>query len=320
MSAHGLATWDGSSWSAFGGVPGVEVTCLLAADLGVGPELFATGRVIGTLSGTVSRWTGSSWQIIGMTTGNSGPKALAVFDDGGGPALYVGGQLSSIDGVPGSAVMRWAGSSWVAVGPTGLLPSAIVRALAVYDDGIGPALYAGGSYSMAVGKMTSPGNWAPVGGDVHGGSGTGVTVETCESSMTDRDRACRRGLRTGGTVPSSGIAKWGPLRPSLEALQAAPGAPVVVRNSWLLRGRGTRRLQRPAVLLARNRPLPRAVRVRSLAAPARVFQPPARRRARALPGLVREPDIRGHPASARTRARRSELRLDRRARLAASAR
>lgn len=72
--------------------------------------------------------------------------ALTVFDDGTGSALYAGGRFTSAGGVPVTHVARWDGTSWSAVGAIGdpALGSNVVRALAGFDDGSGPALYAGG--------------------------------------------------------------------------------------------------------------------------------------------------------------------------------
>jgi hypothetical protein len=77
---------------------------------------------------------------------------MAVFDDGSGPALYVGGDFTHAGGVPSPSIAKWDGSSWSSVGggmarPDGVLP--LVGALAVHDNGSGPALYATGSFLRA---------------------------------------------------------------------------------------------------------------------------------------------------------------------------
>ena len=74
--------------------------------------------------------------------------ALGVFDDGTGPALYVGGSFVDAGGVTVSNLARWDGASWSDVGG-GVNPS--VLALAVFDDGTGPALYVGGRFTLAGG-------------------------------------------------------------------------------------------------------------------------------------------------------------------------
>ncbi|TDJ74323.1 MAG: hypothetical protein E2O39_05010 [Planctomycetota bacterium] len=68
--------------------------------------------------------------------------ALVVHDDGSGPALYAGGSFTSSGGVPVNRVARWNGTSWSAVGSSSAGVSG--RTLAVFDDGTGPALFAGG--------------------------------------------------------------------------------------------------------------------------------------------------------------------------------
>src|SRR6185503_1142814 len=74
--------------------------------------------------------------------------ALTVFDDGSGPALYVGGNFSTAGGVAANCIAKWDGSSWAALG-SGV--NSYVDALTVFDDGSGPALYAGGGFLSAGG-------------------------------------------------------------------------------------------------------------------------------------------------------------------------
>jgi hypothetical protein len=78
-------------------------------------------------------------------------RALEVHDDGSGSALYVGGGFASAGGVPGTSLIgRWDGHSWSALAnglDRGGVPS--VDAITVFDDGTGPALYAGGFFDIA---------------------------------------------------------------------------------------------------------------------------------------------------------------------------
>ena len=51
-----------------------------------------------------------------------------------------------------NGVARWDGSAWSALsGPSGTGVERLVYALAVFDDGSGPALYAGGYFTTAGG-------------------------------------------------------------------------------------------------------------------------------------------------------------------------
>src|SRR6185369_16906804 len=43
-------------------------------------------------------------------------RALTVFDDGGGPALYAGGGFQTAGGVAANNVARWDGTTWSSVG------------------------------------------------------------------------------------------------------------------------------------------------------------------------------------------------------------
>ncbi|MFH0983157.1 MAG: hypothetical protein V2A79_16680 [Planctomycetota bacterium] len=81
--------------------------------------------------------------------------ALTVFDDGTGPALYAGGDFTTAGGVTASRIAKWnpgAPGQWSALG-SGM--SSCVYALTVFDDGTGPALYAGGIFTTAGGMASS---------------------------------------------------------------------------------------------------------------------------------------------------------------------
>ena len=70
-----------------------------------------------------------------------------MFDDGSGPALYVGGDFTTAGGVAANHIAKWDGSSW---SPLGSGMNFVVRALTVFDDGTGlAALYAGGAFASA---------------------------------------------------------------------------------------------------------------------------------------------------------------------------
>lgn len=149
-----VAKWDGSTWSRPGplsaqpgGTPAVYA--LTEFDDGNGPVLYAGGSfgVIGGISAVgVARWDGSTWTSLGAGAG--AVRSLQVFDDGNGPDLYVGGLFTEAGGIPASLIARWDGASWSSLGP-GLNGAAgsTVQTMAVWDDGNGPALYAGGGIS-----------------------------------------------------------------------------------------------------------------------------------------------------------------------------
>jgi hypothetical protein len=127
------------------------VNDLLVFDDGSGPALYASGagHAFEAVGGNyIARWNGSSWSPLGAGLDDL-CFALAEYDDGGGPALYAGGNFTTAGGVPALHVARWDGAAWsplgLGVGFNG------VSALVAFDDGGGPALYAGGRFSIAGG-------------------------------------------------------------------------------------------------------------------------------------------------------------------------
>ncbi len=75
------------------------------------------------------------------------PSVLYVHDDGDGATLYAGAA-----NLPGG-IRRYNGSSWEGLG-TGLVMTGTSLALASFDDGSGPALYAAGDIFSAGGRST----------------------------------------------------------------------------------------------------------------------------------------------------------------------
>ena len=74
-------------------------------------------------------------------------RSFAVFDDGHGSALYLAGSFITAGDVQARSIARWNGTSWSPVGGgIGSETFANVSALAVFDDGSGSALYAGGQF------------------------------------------------------------------------------------------------------------------------------------------------------------------------------
>jgi len=144
-----VARWDGSSWSALGsGIAGTRILDLETFDDGGGPALYAAGLfdVAGTPTPDLARWDGTSWTLLGaglaVEAGQAPVLHLEAFDDGLGPALYVTGSLTQVDGQPAGHAGRWDGTSWSTLSGG---VTFTIRAAEVFDDGSGPALYAGGT-------------------------------------------------------------------------------------------------------------------------------------------------------------------------------
>jgi hypothetical protein len=176
-AVNGIARWNGASWSPLGGgmsggnPNGVHALC--AFDDGNGVAIYAGGRFTsagGISARGIARWKNGAWSNLGVGIENTGSStafdanALAVYDEGSGPALYVGGYFNKAGGIPAGGMARWSGAHWSAVGSCNLT----VYSLAVWDSGIGPELYAAtdsgiaGGFDM-YGIARWNGAWTPVG-------------------------------------------------------------------------------------------------------------------------------------------------------------
>lgn len=216
----GVVQFNSSTWqplsSGHGGAytnfSNDHVTALAAYDAGAGRALYVGGRFAfagGIPIRAIARWDGSSFAPLG--TGVEGVVfALAVFDDGTGPALYAAGNFPTAGGNPARNIARWNGSAWSAVG-TGIGEADdAVASLEVFDDGTGPALYAGGLFDSAGGKKASNiakwngTDWSPVKGGVDG-------WVNCLRAVREKGVPV---LYAGGNFysadgkPAEGIARW----------------------------------------------------------------------------------------------------------------
>jgi hypothetical protein len=155
-SANRIAKWNGAAWEPLGAGLNGTVKALAVFDDGTGPALFAGGTF--TSAGSVSaqriaKWNGTAWSPLGSGVNNA-VNALCVYDDGTGPALCAGGAFTVANGtVVANRIARWNGTTWTAVSasatPADRGFDGPVNALAVFDDGTGDALYAGGRFSTA---------------------------------------------------------------------------------------------------------------------------------------------------------------------------
>jgi hypothetical protein len=225
IHANGIAKRSGEGWAAVGGgitgsseyFPGVKA--LQVYDDGSGPALYAGGGFAtagGMPANNIARWDGASWSALGsgITGYNFGlfVSSMAVFDDGSGPALYVAGNFLFAGGITVNNIARWNGTSWSAVGSgagtTG--PSVFVGALAVFDDGTGPALYAGGGFTTIDGVTVN--YIAKWNGSVWSPVGTGMDNGVLALQVFDDGSG--PALYAGGAFTTAGgtsvkrIAKW----------------------------------------------------------------------------------------------------------------
>ena len=91
-------------------------------------------------------WDGQAWTSPGGGIGELGVYAIAVFDDGSGPALYAAGEFQTAGGQTARNIARWDGKAWQEVG--GGVDGAI-RSMTVVKTPAGPRLYVGGRFDNA---------------------------------------------------------------------------------------------------------------------------------------------------------------------------
>ncbi len=135
LPCYNVARWTGSSWVPLASGPGGEVQDLAEFN----GQLIATGAV------GIEAWNGVAWVPLG--TGVFYGSALRVYDD----QLFVGGQFTSVGGVPASNIARWNGSAWSAVGGGVAGPNSFVFTLHEYDN----YLILGGRFETAAGQPIS---------------------------------------------------------------------------------------------------------------------------------------------------------------------
>lgn len=217
QEAGRIARWDGSTWSSLDGGVNGYVASLMVADLGdgEGPGLIVAGG-FGSVGGidaeNIARWDGTRWSALGPGV-NGIVYALAAFDDGrgDGPAVYAGGDFSVAGGEPASNIARWDGRTWSTL--HGGVNSR-VYALCVFDDGsgFGPALYAGGRFSLAGGVPASYiARWNGLGWSA---LGSGLNFNVWALAAFDDGSGSGPALYVGGEfdlaggVPAERIARW----------------------------------------------------------------------------------------------------------------
>jgi hypothetical protein len=176
VTANGIAAWDGVQWHSMGsGITGSfspYVDAMMVWDDGSGEKLYVGGRfdfMDGLSTPLIARWDGQAWEQVGDGLINDnylfGIESMAVYDDGSGPALYVGGYEFHASGQPVGNVSKWDGQQWITVGPR---YDGRCTSLCVFDDGSGPGLYRTGNAFWELGYFAQlvNGDWEMVGGGI----------------------------------------------------------------------------------------------------------------------------------------------------------
>ena len=213
--AYRIARWDGAAWSPVGGGIGAfDVVDLCVHDDGSGEALYAAGNFTtaeGITVNGIARWDGSSWSGVGggVSGFTATVSSLAVFDDGGGAALYASGQFTAAGGTPAAGLARWDGSAWSAVDAGGFVSAG---AMLAFDDGMlaGERLFITGAQTG--GLSNGVGAWDGTAfaelGD--GGNGAVWAMTRFDDGLGAGERLIAAGAFTelSGGVQARRIAAW----------------------------------------------------------------------------------------------------------------
>ncbi len=140
-----IAKWNGTAWSDVGGGmsdnnAGIRALVFLGDDLYAGGYLNEIG---GITARKLAKWDGAAWSALpGDPLGSTDVvEALAVFDDGSGNALYVGGEFADAGGDTNAAnIFRWDG---LTLEPLGQGTNDDVEAIVAWNGD----LYVGGHFN-----------------------------------------------------------------------------------------------------------------------------------------------------------------------------
>lgn len=114
VTAHYIAKWNGSTWSALGSGLDGQVYAIAVDQSGnvyVGGDFTVAGSVS---ANNIAKWDGSTWTAVGSGVGMSDRVYDLLFDGSGN--LYAAGRFATADGVTVNHIAKWDGSNWSALG------------------------------------------------------------------------------------------------------------------------------------------------------------------------------------------------------------
>jgi hypothetical protein len=217
--------WTGSSWAPVANDDfDAPVHALCGYDDGSGAALYAGGPFShlywsGAPMMGISKLMGGTWRSLGngIPSYSAYVYSLAVFDDGGGKKLYVGGSFHSNLPFQSDSLLSWDGTTWRDVGTglgTGTAYYPTVYSMCAYDDGGGSALYVGGMFVSAGGMPANSiakwngSSWSALGSGLVGGQFPGVFGLAVYDDGSGPALYAAGQFNSAGGVPANGIAKW----------------------------------------------------------------------------------------------------------------
>lgn len=228
-----MAVWDGLDWStpqggirtsdaelgvgvSQGGVRALLVTPGANSRLVAGGAFVRAGNIFAR---SLAAFRQGIWEHVGtdFSVDMRGISTFQSVDDGGGASLLIGGSFIYAGGFPARGITRFDGGSFTSYGEgmrTTIPGLAAVHAIAVFDDGSGPSIYAAGRF-LTAGTQTcnniarwDGADWQPV------GSGVGSVVTDVVYALEVWNDGTGDALYVGGRFATAGgvvcnnIAKW----------------------------------------------------------------------------------------------------------------
>ena len=117
IEANGIAKWDGTKWSTFGGGIKLDPNSNLYDVRAVavsGEDVYIGGKFLIADSDTVNniaKWNGTKWVSMGGGIKGSVYKIVAT-----GNAVYVGGSFSKAGDISVNNIAKWDGTNWSSLG------------------------------------------------------------------------------------------------------------------------------------------------------------------------------------------------------------
>lgn len=209
VAAHGIARWDGTSWSSVGSGWSATVSALLTLPNGDA----VAGGYTGIGAYNVASWDGTSWTALGVgvsklpLVSNAAPCVFALArlpnDD-----LVAGGDFAMAGSAAATGIARWNGASWsgLSAGSNGSL-----RAVVALPNG---DVVAGGDFTSVGGVIANriarwDGNtWSTLGSGMNGTSLTQAPSVNAIITMPNGDIVAGGDFITAGSVAATRVARW----------------------------------------------------------------------------------------------------------------
>ncbi len=217
VNAGPIVRWNGTTWATMNaGFSSAEPKALCVYNDGTGDAIFAGGVL--TQGSGVSKWTGTTWELIASVPLRTGvPLGIDTMTVMTGNRLFTGGMFTRIGSIAAPCAATYSNGQWTAADAWGLGLDGAVNALDVFDVGDGPRLYAGGSFRLAggvnaagVARMNAAGTaWEPVAVLLSPASGSIKCMEVFNDGTGPA-------LYVGGSftlindITAANIAKWRP--------------------------------------------------------------------------------------------------------------